>query len=735
MKSSSIARIRVLSCGIAVALACSTVGSAADVSDPPDTLRWRRKMNGIGGYQSIVGIAVHPTDANRAWVLTQDLVGSTQVASGVYRTTNGGGSWTPSNGSGSGALPTTTLFYKGVGTDRLTLDPHDSDTLYVSVYGQMHRSTDGGQSWHAFYLGSQIDGAYTIHGVLVDRFSSSPRRLWGGSIRGGGAGGVVFKSFVPGPAQPPPWSIVFSDIDRNDHWTLRQDPFAANTLYCATVHGRVRRSFDAGATWYELVGNSVIPNLDAGTSLAVGSYQGQTALHLAFHDRYYRGLVTGSGPISWQWRSGPDGARDIQVAPSDSETAYAATRWGAMKTTNGGQNWNSVNGWTREMGLTGLAIQAGNPNVVYFGSLANGVYRTLDGGSTFESRSSGLPAANPNVTHVAISRASPQQAYAFVSGQGIYRTQDQGESWSFFNRDTSLGVAQDVLIHDTTDTRMFAACDEMVRYTYVPSGPSQTWTGSAIPYSRATRVSAGLDHVWVGAEAVANWHPTYQHAHDRHRYLELEYAWWAPAIGHYLPRLHHPLEQTATASMSLVDIDHDPSNLLRGWFAVPRAQRMGQVTSDTGLYLTTNGFESFSKLRSGEFHHVVVDPLVPSRVYAIESNLNSGGPLVVKLHVTENGGANWSELDLAGAVNHFGRLRFDHEGTPAFVDTTSVRRIVRYGAGSYGITTVTGLGLPSGSGGPVFWDHARRHAGVVSNPTTGERWVIAQGQLYKLGTF
>ena len=79
----------------------------------------------------------------------------------------------------------------------------------------------------------------------------------------------------------------------------------------------------------------------------------------------------------------------------------------------------------------------GNPNLFYFGSTGGGVWKTTDGGKTYENISDGY--FGGSIGAVAVSKSDPNVIYVgggevtvrgnVSSGYGIWKSEDAGETW------------------------------------------------------------------------------------------------------------------------------------------------------------------------------------------------------------------------------------------------------------------------------------------------------------------
>jgi photosystem II stability/assembly factor-like uncharacterized protein len=91
-----------------------------------------------------------------------------------------------------------------------------------------------------------------------------------------------------------------------------------------------------------------------------------------------------------------------------------------------------------------IAIHPTNPDVLFaacgnFGSAGNGIYRSQNGGDTWQKLGGGLPATFTGNTKLCVF-PSPFTLYADVANSdrsvGLYRSGDQGQSWTRVNQDT-----------------------------------------------------------------------------------------------------------------------------------------------------------------------------------------------------------------------------------------------------------------------------------------------------------
>jgi len=154
----------------------------------------------------------------------------------------------------------------------------------------------------------------------------------------------------------------------------------------------------------------------------------------------------------------------IVVNPTNPDEACVCAlgkEWGAnpergvFKTTDGGKNWEKILYIDEDTGCADIAMEPGNPRIMYAGMWTfrrkpwrfddggkeTAVYRTMDGGETWQKIMNGLPdkpMARPGI-HVAASE--PNIIYLMTEFQGggtVFRSEDRGDNWTMVNDDPNV---------------------------------------------------------------------------------------------------------------------------------------------------------------------------------------------------------------------------------------------------------------------------------------------------------
>ena len=194
------------------------------------------------------------------------------------------------------------------------------------------------------------------------------------------------------------------------------------------------------------------------------------------------------GALQWQNIGPARGGRSIAVAGSAArphEYYFGATGGGLWKTTDGGQTWQPVtDGQISSSSVGAVAVCEANPDVVYLGMgetqlrgnimQGDGVYRSVDGGKTW--RHIGLRASQATA-RIRVHPTDCNTAWVAAFGlhsmpspdRGIYKTTNGGESWKkvLFRDDRSGGV--DLVFDPGNPAVIYAALWEAWRKSWAMS--------------------------------------------------------------------------------------------------------------------------------------------------------------------------------------------------------------------------------------------------------------------------
>jgi photosystem II stability/assembly factor-like uncharacterized protein len=178
----------------------------------------------------------------------------------------------------------------------------------------------------------------------------------------------------------------------------------------------VYKSTDAGKTWTHVglehtghIGAVIIHPTDPNVVFVA-------AIGNAFGPNEERGVYRSTdGGASWEqvlFVSDSTGAVDLEFAPDDPTTIYAAT-------------------WRAER----------KPWTIISGAREGGIYKSTDGGESWTKLTNGLPGDLVGKADLAVSAANPARVYALIEaepGGGLYRSEDRGAHFELVNDRAAL---------------------------------------------------------------------------------------------------------------------------------------------------------------------------------------------------------------------------------------------------------------------------------------------------------
>jgi photosystem II stability/assembly factor-like uncharacterized protein len=259
-------------------------------------------------------------------------------------------------------------------------------------------------------------------------------------------------------------------------------PQQPSTFYFGSTGGGVWKTTDAGLTWRstgdQAFASASIGALDVADSDPNIVYVGTGSEAIRSNVSIGKGIYK-SADAGRTWRfvglrdAGQIGA--IVVHPTNPDIVFAAvvgnpfanspTR-GVYRTRDGGSTWQRVLFLSDSTGAVDIELQPGSPDVIYAsmwhgmrrpwtiisGGAEDGIYRSRDGGDHWVRLGGGLPTGVFGKSDLAVSAAAPDRVYALVEakpGSGLYRSDDAGESWALVN--STPGMITRPFYYDNVD--------------------------------------------------------------------------------------------------------------------------------------------------------------------------------------------------------------------------------------------------------------------------------------------
>jgi photosystem II stability/assembly factor-like uncharacterized protein len=362
---------------------------------------WAPANNGLDPAAGIVAIAIDPGNPRTLLVSTRN---------GVFRSTDGGASWVGSN-QGLGSLS----------ADEIAYDPARPATVYAGTGDGVFKSTDGGLSWSPANQG--------IAGRYVNRIQALPGTLLAGTYANG-----IYRSQNAAAS----WIPSSRGITGGAIVNLEIDPGGPPILFAIDPEAGLYRRVQGQGWSLSLLPESYMP--------------GGLALDPVDPANVYVGLdqaiaSSADSGATWTVHSGLTctTAGWIRIDPRQPSTLYAGGLRSrscdfppsiclAWKSTDSGHTWSCLREGARVWGPGGGIGYWSYPQVQAFAVTSQGsslyailggvLYSSPDGGVTWPE----IGPINAWVLDFQVDPGNPSVLY-IATGTGVLRSTDSGRTW------------------------------------------------------------------------------------------------------------------------------------------------------------------------------------------------------------------------------------------------------------------------------------------------------------------
>ncbi len=672
------------------ALPSMAIGCFIAASVQAQNLTWVRTGGPLGGLG--YDIRIRPDNPDSMYV--------SDAFAGVFKSTNGGQTWTPAN---TGITARTGASGDAIPVFCLTIDPHNPDTLWCGTQNMrgIFRSTNGGGTWTEMDNGVIEDNGITFRGITVDPQSHDTiyaaaelsSWAWAGEERPGRefdlVKGVVYKTTDGGANWQAVWRgdnlaryVWVSPADSNVVYVSTGifDREAANSDPAARLPGGegVVKSIDGGDTWTSV--NNGLNNLYVG-SLFMHPEDPDILLAGTGHNQYYENAgvyLTTDGGASWTQVLAGHNIESVEFCTTDPDIAYAAGDSAVFRSENGGLTWTLMAGGPDGWGPDG--VRAGFPidfqvdprdsGRLFVNNYGGGNFLTTNGGTSWSVASKGYTGAQ--VRDIAVDPSEPGRVYA-AARSGIFRSINAGADWRGLNHapqntlewyvvavnpaDPQYVLAANnwngVLLrssdygHDWAEVSSRVASNMAWRaITFAPSSPTTVYAGSAAFFSAGTFSNTiEAAGVYVSLNGGATWGEANDSNSQDANVAALAVAYDDPQRVYAATCTHGMLKSTnGGSSWSAINqgLPGSPPTTLS--VAVhPQDHDVVYVGIEGGgLHRSVDGGQSWEHLASGIeanafLSDIVFDPAVPQTIYAADR--------ATGVYQSTDGGDTWTLID------------------------------------------------------------------------------------------
>lgn len=610
----------------------------------------------------IRGLAVHPTDPNIVYIGA--------AAGGLWKTTNGGTTWTnigddlasltfgsiaidpnnPNNvyaGSGEIRYSFTPFTYDGKGLYKTTnggiswtqitagfgsqthfgnivVSPHNSNNVFAALGSGswfagnltnegIWRSTNAGNNWSlvlnvadAFDVVVHPANANLVYAAAGGGLSTSGYYY----STNGGSTFIQSNSGLPAANQIHRMQITV-------HYSVPTTTVYA-VIFTSGTGTRVYKSVDGGGNWAQISPGVQLGGTYNGTNwVDQGGYDlciavnpsnvsqvfvGNVEIHRATNGSTFSPVRIPGGTTAWDSPMHVD-YHKIVFAPSNNNTIYVGCDGGVYKSTNGGTNWFSANNGLSTIQFYRIASHPNNKNIIFGGAQDNGNFRTTDGGATpysFVSTGDGMECfydySNPDIVYF-----STQNGWLAKSTNGgasyNFLTSVNG-NWltPFFQHQQNsqwLYTANNSILRSTNGGTSFSTIANNVAPAQLINTMSMTPLGPFMIFA-ASGLYSNTPQVKISTDAGFNWTDITASIPGQERYISR--VLWSPVHSAHLfvvrsgfspgNKVYRSTDMGTTwenISGNLPDVPHNDI------FHDPMYLNHYYVANDLGVYRTTDG--------------------------------------------------------------------------------------------------------------------------------------------------
>jgi photosystem II stability/assembly factor-like uncharacterized protein len=278
----------------------SDVCPAGVYKSPDGGVTWQPANVGIEKAESLSfwKLAINPKDSMNIYV-------SDPPHNLLYRSGDGAASWSPLSVQAS--------------CNALEVAPQDGRVLYCGAFGEVFKSTNGGQSWGKSTL---PPGARDVRSLAIS--SQNQKTLYAGGLG-------VYRSADGGTT----WASVSQGLG-SARLELTVDPRDSSVLYVESSDCELYRSRDQGATWDKVT--------DRGCNLTIDPTTGAL-----YRVEGHRAMRSADGGHTWTEIAVPEpNLSRIVIHPRDSNVLYAVynrqNQYFMYTSSDTGQTWERVGG-------------------------------------------------------------------------------------------------------------------------------------------------------------------------------------------------------------------------------------------------------------------------------------------------------------------------------------------------------------------------------------------------------
>ncbi len=328
---------------------------------------WKTTNAGVSWFKvgtvpsTVYSMAVDPTTANILY---------TGCVPYVYRSTNGGTSWTGTS------LPVNTAIYGVAVHPTVPTTVFATSSLYKDSvwYMALLKSTNSGTTWASETLG--VDSSFYCWSYCMAQSQSNPNNVYVGGYRRKLGTSTTYPAVYRSTDGGNNFTYCSGTMPNTAYYvySLAVHPTNANYVYAGTIYG-VYRSTDAGLTWALASPSSYLYNYSLSTTPANPNLVYSSG----------NGVIYRSTDVGTTWVSSSTGLRGTYfygLVPSRtlSNVVFAANNADCFKSTDTGTNWAMANNGLIATAISSFISAPSAPATIYTEIEGVAVYKSTNNG-------------------------------------------------------------------------------------------------------------------------------------------------------------------------------------------------------------------------------------------------------------------------------------------------------------------------------------------------------------------
>jgi long-subunit fatty acid transport protein/photosystem II stability/assembly factor-like uncharacterized protein len=372
---------------------------------------WTKLNQGNDFDYPVQDLAIDPQNSNNIWAVTSS-EGKGGWGGTLYRSGNGGDTWEE----------IFSLTPYGMGYLSVAVKPNDSNTVFTgSAAGIILHQYDGSKWVFAGQPCSSVN-CWPVSDIVFDPHTpETVYAVWRNDPLWGGDGiGKVGRS-TDGGGTWDVFALGTSQVDTYDFKTITVHPTNSEILFAGEFNEGVFTSKDHGQSW-SMINDGI--NAVKVYDVAVDPKDSSHIIAGTFSGVYER---TGAGDWSQILR---DATRSVLFHPTDSLTLYAGLEGFLKKSTDGGATWTQSNnlGGSYLNWVSNIAVDKTATDTI-FAAVASGVWKSVDGGSTFVKVLDGINQSGESYPFNAVAIDPQNFQHVYAGGGSFYAPKVVGDFW------------------------------------------------------------------------------------------------------------------------------------------------------------------------------------------------------------------------------------------------------------------------------------------------------------------